>query len=73
MPKQRLQAVALDLHLKLYETGDLQFEEDTDKPTPAKAEDTKPEVPTTGRKVSTKRDKKQVSGEEKTEVKKGFR
>ena len=45
--------------------GDLQFEEDTDKPTPAKSRRHKPEVPTTDRKVSTKRDKKQVSGEEK--------
>ena len=71
--KAKIASRGTGLALKLYETGDLQFEEDTDKPTPAKAEDTKPEVPTTDRKVSTKRDKKQVSGEEKTEVKKGFR
>lgn len=68
--KAKIASRGTGLALRLYETGDLQFEEDTDKPTPAKAEDTKPEVPTTGRKVSTKRDKKQVSGEEKAEVEK---
>lgn len=68
--KAKIASRGTGLALRLYETGDLQFEEDTDKPTSPKSEDTKPEVPTTGRKVSTKRDKKQVSGEEKAEVEK---
>lgn len=67
--KAKIASRGTGLALRLYETGDLQFEED-DKPTQAQAENTKPEVPTTGRKVSTKRDKKQVSGEEKAEVEK---
>lgn len=66
--KAKVASRGTGLALSLYETGDLQFEED-DKPTKPK-EGTKPEVKTTVKKVSKKSDKKQVSGEEKAEVKK---
>lgn len=64
--KAKVASRGTGLALSLYETGDLQFEEDTDKPTP-KAEDKKPEVPTTGRKASTKRGKTSKSAFDNTE------
>lgn len=66
--KAKVASRGTGLALSLYETGDLQFEEDTDKPTP-KVEDKKPEVPTRAKKVSNKSDKKQ--GVEKVEGEKG--
>ena len=62
--KAKVASRGTGLALSLYETGDLQFEDETDKPTP-KVEDTKPKVPTRAQKVSNKSDKKQ--GVEKAE------